>query len=129
MDSHMNMLRRNIPFLRLFCEHVINLVGSGLTSVALGLFAHQLVGPSAHLRAWLSLKAKRSVAPLSNRPSGWSKSITVLNGSIVPDPERSSPDAALNDRPPPRHSVATRPRFTTIASHACALFVVRDALG
>ena len=40
-------LWRNIPFQRLFWAHVISLVGSGLSSVALGLLAHKLVGASA----------------------------------------------------------------------------------
>jgi hypothetical protein len=36
-------LWRNLPFQRHFWAHVISLVGSGLSSVALGLLAHQLV--------------------------------------------------------------------------------------
>jgi NRE family putative nickel resistance protein-like MFS transporter len=40
-------LWRNIPFVRLYCAQIVSLVGSGLSSVALGLLAHQLVGASA----------------------------------------------------------------------------------
>lgn len=40
-------LWRNLSFQRLFWAHVVSLVGSGLSSVALGLLAHQLVGASA----------------------------------------------------------------------------------
>lgn len=40
-------LWRNIPFVRLYCAQIVSLIGSGLSSVALGLLAHQLVGASA----------------------------------------------------------------------------------
>jgi NRE family putative nickel resistance protein-like MFS transporter len=40
-------LWRSIPFVRLYCAQIVSLVGSGLSSVALGLLAHQLVGASA----------------------------------------------------------------------------------
>ncbi len=42
-------LWRNRPFQQIFWAHVISLVGSGLSSVALGLLAHQLVGASASM--------------------------------------------------------------------------------
>lgn len=42
-----SLLSRNVPFQRLFWAHVVSLVGSGLSSVALGLLANQLVGASA----------------------------------------------------------------------------------
>lgn len=45
--AHEPTLWRNTPFQRLFWAHVVSLVGSGLSSVALGLLAHQLVGASA----------------------------------------------------------------------------------
>jgi MFS transporter, NRE family, putaive nickel resistance protein len=40
-------LWRHRPFQQLFWAHALSLLGSGLTSVALGLLAHQLVGASA----------------------------------------------------------------------------------
>ena len=40
-------LWRHGTFQKLFWAHVISLVGSGLSSVALALLAHQLVGASA----------------------------------------------------------------------------------
>ena len=47
MNTVGQTLWRNLPFQRLFWAHVVSLVGSGLSSVALGLLAHQLVGASA----------------------------------------------------------------------------------
>lgn len=47
MNNLKTSLWRNLPFQRLFWAHVVSLVGSGLSSVALGLLAHQLVGASA----------------------------------------------------------------------------------
>lgn len=47
MNAPKNSLWHNVPFQRLFWAHVVSLVGSGLSSVALGLLAHQLVGASA----------------------------------------------------------------------------------
>jgi MFS family permease len=43
----MTTLWKNRPFQQLFWAHVISLLGIGLSSVALGLLAHQLVGASA----------------------------------------------------------------------------------
>ena len=40
-------LWRHAVFQKLFWAHVISLIGSGLSSVALALLAHQLVGASA----------------------------------------------------------------------------------
>ncbi len=40
-------LWRHGPFQKLFWAHVVSLIGSGLSSVALALLAHQLVGASA----------------------------------------------------------------------------------
>jgi NRE family putative nickel resistance protein-like MFS transporter len=45
--SSQEPLWRNIPFVRLYCAQIVSLIGSGLSSVALGLLAHQLVGASA----------------------------------------------------------------------------------
>lgn len=47
MNTAGKTLWHNLPFQRLFWAHVVSLVGSGLSSVALGLLAHQLVGASA----------------------------------------------------------------------------------
>jgi len=47
MNAPATSLWRNRPFQRLFWAHVVSLVGSGLSSIALGLLAHQLVGASA----------------------------------------------------------------------------------
>lgn len=46
-EQNTGSLWRNIGFQHLFWAHVISSVGSGLSSVALGLLAHQLVGASA----------------------------------------------------------------------------------
>lgn len=54
-------LWRNIPFQRLFWAHVISLVGSGLSSVALGLLAHQLVGASASVVLGITLAIRIGV--------------------------------------------------------------------
>jgi len=40
-------LWRNSPFQRLFWAHSLSLLGTGITSIALGLLAHELVGASA----------------------------------------------------------------------------------
>ncbi len=40
-------LWRHSPFQRLFWAHALSLIGTGITSVALGLLAHELVGASA----------------------------------------------------------------------------------
>jgi MFS family permease len=47
MDSSPSSLWRHRAFQQLFWAHALSLVGGGLTSLALGLLAHQLVGASA----------------------------------------------------------------------------------
>ncbi len=47
MDAAKDSLWQNTPFVRLYGAQIVSLVGTGLSSVALGLLAHQLVGASA----------------------------------------------------------------------------------
>lgn len=47
MDSSSTSLLRHRTFQQLFWAHALSLVGAGLTSLALGLLAHHLVGASA----------------------------------------------------------------------------------
>ena len=47
MNTHSTSLWRHRTFQQLFWAHALSLVGSGLSSLALGLLAHQLVGASA----------------------------------------------------------------------------------
>lgn len=48
-------LWRDPPFQRLFWAHALSLVGTGITSVALGLLAHELVGASASIVLGMTL--------------------------------------------------------------------------
>jgi MFS family permease len=48
-------LWRHLPFQRLFWAHALSLIGTGITSVALGLLAHELVGASASVVLGMTL--------------------------------------------------------------------------
>jgi len=64
-------LWRNHRFVRLFAAHVVSLVGSGLSSVALGLLAHQLVGASASAVLGITLAIRIVVIILCAPWAGW----------------------------------------------------------
>jgi len=64
-------LWRNHRFMRLFAAHVVSLVGSGLSSVALGLLAHQLVGASASAVLGITLAIRIVVIVLFAPWAGW----------------------------------------------------------
>jgi len=64
-------LWRNHRFVRLFAAHGVSLVGSGLSSVALGLLAHQLVGASASAVLGITLAIRIVVIVLCAPWAGW----------------------------------------------------------
>jgi len=64
-------LWRNHRFVRLFAAHGVSLVGSGLSSVALGLLAHQLVGASAAAVLGITLAIRIVVIVLCAPWAGW----------------------------------------------------------
>jgi len=54
-------LARNPEFQRLFWAHVISLLGSGLSAIAIGLLAHELVGASASVVLGMTLTIRIGV--------------------------------------------------------------------
>ena len=83
-------LWRNHRFVRLFAAHVVSLVGSGLSSVALGLLAHQLVGASASAVLGITLTIRIVVIVLCATWAGWiSDRIGARKAMIASDLSRA----------------------------------------
>ncbi len=80
----------NRPFRRLFSAHVVSLIGSGLSSVALGLLAHQLVGASASAVLGITLAIRIVVIVVCAPWAGWvADRIGVRTALIASDLSRA----------------------------------------
>lgn len=69
-EANNSLLWRHGVFQKLFWAHVISLVGSGLSSVALALLAHQLVGASASAVLGVTLAIRIGVIVLCSPFAG-----------------------------------------------------------
>jgi MFS family permease len=81
-------LWRNAAFVRLFWAHVISLVGSGLSSLALGLLAHELVGASASIVLGITLAIRILVIVTCSPWAGfvadcWGPRVTMILSDIL----------------------------------------------
>lgn len=83
-------LWRNGPFRLLFSAHAVSLIGSGLSSVALGLLAHQLVGASASVVLGITLTIRIVVIVFCAPWAGWvADRIGVRTALIASDLSRA----------------------------------------
>jgi len=84
-SSSNESLWRNTGFARLFGAHTISLFGAALTSVALGLLAHELVGAAVSEVLGITLTIRIVVivllAPFAGALAGWLGSKTTLIGA------------------------------------------------